>query len=80
MDDQLVVAMDVFECDSVTFNVFVFIKLVVKSTFVSHFTVDRSENSDQIVKQEDVGNIQMKYHETLMPDRIFLPNIVLVLS
>ena len=80
MNDQLVVAMGILECDSVSFNVFVFIKLVVKSTFVSHFTIYGSKNSDQIVKQEDVGNIQMKYHKTLMPDRIFLSDIVLVLS
>lgn len=80
MYDELIVAMDIFEGDGVPFNVFVFIIFIVESAFFSHFTVNRAQNCDQIVKQENVCNVKMKYHETLMLYQVFFSDVILELS
>jgi len=63
VDDQFREAVFVFESDGVTFDVLVFVDFVEESTFFTHVAVDITKNSHQIIQQENIGNIQMEYHD-----------------
>ena len=66
VNDEFGVTALVFEGNNITFDVLVLVDFVEESTLFSHVTVNVTQDSYEVVQQEDVSDVQVEDHDKRM--------------